>query len=174
MLLTWTSQLNTSNDNFSFYFMTCFGFFSFPLGKIIWHVIHLGSKHHTGQMLSFIMYFWCTNSSDLKGTERLMLFHQPLRNQLQPLKLPPTFETNFKKMRAWSFFPLVYDNLLKTILLESTGCVCYWSDFYNYLELHEFRRKKNPNNSTMMMHLLSCSKSSSFSLRKTDFIGNRA
>lgn len=145
MLLTWTSQLNTSNDNFSFYFMTCFGFFSFPLGKIIWHVIHLGSKHHTGQMLSFIMYFWCTNSSDLKGTEPLMLFHQPLRNQFRPLKLPLTFETNFKKMRALFFFPLVvYDNLLKTILLESTGCVCYRSDFYNYMSLREKKTQTIP------------------------------
>lgn len=105
MLLTWTSQLNTSNDNFSFYFMTCFGFFSFPLGKIIWHVIHLGSKHHTWQMLSFIMYFWCTNSSDLKWIEPLMLFHQPLRNQFQPQKTSPTFETNFKKWELY-FFPL--------------------------------------------------------------------
>lgn len=105
MLLTWTSQLNTSNENFSFYFMTCFGFFSFPLGKILWRVIHLGSKHHTGQMLSFVMYFWCMNSSDLKWIEPLMLFHQPLRNQFQPLKMAPIFETNFKKWEL-HFFPL--------------------------------------------------------------------
>lgn len=142
MLLTWTSQLNTSNDNFSFYFMTCFGFFSFPLGKIIWHVIHLGSKHHTRQMLSFIMYFWCTNSSDLKWIEPLMLFHQPLRNQFQPQKMSPTFETNFKKWELYFFSPLLcMATYWKTILLSSTVCVCYRSDSYNYLESHEFRKK---------------------------------
>lgn len=141
MLLTWTSQLNTSNGNFSFYFMTCFAFFSFPLGKIIWYVIHLGSKHHTGQMLYFIMYFWCTNSSDFKWIEPLMLFHQPVRNQFQPLKMPLTFETNFKTWELYFFPFVVYDNLLKTILLSSTVCVCYQSDSYNYLESHEFRKK---------------------------------
>lgn len=131
MLLTWTHQLNTTNDNFSFYFMTCFGFFSFPLGKIIWHVIHLGSKHHTGQMLSFVMYFCCMNSSDFKWTEPLMLFHQLLRNQFQPLKMTPIFETIFKKWELHFFLFVVYDNPLKTILLLSTACVCYRSDSYN-------------------------------------------
>lgn len=142
MLLTWTSQLNTSNDNFSFYFMTCFGFFSFPLGKIIWHVIHLGSKHHTGQMLSFIMYFWCTNSSDLKGTEPLMLFHQPLRNQFRPLKLPLTFETNFKKMRALFFFPPCCVWQPTENHLARIHRLCLLSVWF--LQLHEFRRKKKP------------------------------
>lgn len=149
--------------------MTCFGFFSFPLGKIIRHVIHLGSKHHTGQMLSLIMYFWCMNSSDLKWIEPLLLFHQPLRNQFQPLKMAPVFETNFKKWEL-HFFPfVVYDNLLKTILLSPTVCVCYQSYSYNYLDSHEFK-KKNPklhNNDTQ-----SCSRSSHVSLRETYFKGS--
>lgn len=108
MPLIWTSQLNTSNDNFSFYFMTCFGFFSFPLGKIIWHVIHLGSKHHTEQMLSFVMYFLWMNSSDFKWKEPLMLLHQPLRNRFWPLKMAPIFRNKSPKMRTPFFPPLCW------------------------------------------------------------------
>lgn len=100
MLLIWTRQLNTRNDNFSFYFVTCFGFFSFPLGKIIWYVIHLGSKHHTEQMLSFVMYFLCINSSDFKWKEFLMLLHQPLRNRFWPLKTAPIFRNKRPKVRG--------------------------------------------------------------------------
>lgn len=105
MPLIWTSQMNTSNDNFSFYFMTCFGFFSFPLGKIIWHVIHLGSEHHTEQMLSFVMYFLCAKSSDFKWKEFLMLLHQPLRNRFWPLKMALIFRHKSPKTRAPLFPP---------------------------------------------------------------------
>lgn len=59
-------------------------------------------------------------------------------------------------MRALFFPPfVVYENLLKTILASSTACVCYRSDSYNYLELHEFRKKiKQLHNDDVLLKLL--------------------
>jgi len=154
MPLIWTSQLNTSNENFSFYFITCFGFFSFPLGKIIQYVTHLGSKHPTEQTLSFVMYFLCTNSSEFRWEELLMLLHQPLGNMFWPLKMAPIFRNKPPKTRA----------LFSQSLLCVTTCWkppwyhpesvfvtgLYSTIIWNHLSLWKTKTKKLHNSDTFL------------------------